>query len=996
MRTIPLSLLIIGCILAAASTAAANRIILQLPWIHQFQFAGYYAALEKGFYQEAGLDVIIKEGKPGMDALDIVHSGAADYGVSRSEIVLHKMAGHPVTVLATIFQKSAVIFLTTESSGITTPQDMVGKRVMLLEGVNAAEYLAVFQNEGIPLHKIVRQQSSYNIQDLIDGKTDVFNAYSTNEPFFLKQQNIPHTVIDPKDFGIDFYGDSLYTKQSRVDERPEEVKMFRQASLKGWQYALEHPEEIIDLLLTKYGVNKTRAHLQYEAQAIQELVMPSLVKIGHINPERWHHMAQTMVDLNLAAAPYSLDGFIYDPTPPPDRTWMLWSGAVLICIIILYTFCTLVFFNRRLQKNLTEQSKRLQRTERRFRELFNNMQDGVAIYEAIDNGQNFTFRDINPAGLKTSQVQKEAILNRRVTEVFPGVQEIGLLDVLQRVYQSGQSVNHPISYYNDEQRQLWVENYVCKLPGGEVVAIYTDSTEKRAAEKQLLRSKLEWEKTFNAMSDIVTLQDMSYRIFRANKAAYDFFQLQPGELEGRYCYELFSGSDEPCALCPQKQSVHKGHPHSANICHDLSGCIFYVSTARVHSEEGKDDFIVHVAKDVTKQKQLEEELFQAHKQEAIGTLASGIAHDFNNILSGIIGCAELAAKDVSHDSIAGKELAEINGLSKRASELIRQILVYGRKDKREMSHVQLPAVVKDALRLIHSTLPSSITIKEDIDQQCGVVLAHEVSLHQVIMNLCTNAARAMQGEPGDLIIRLYKEELDEAMVIGKEGVVPGEYAVLQVSDSGKGMEEQTVERIFEPYYTTREQGEGTGLGLAVIHGIIQEHKGFIKVVSRLGKGSSFFIYLPLTEGKVKKVEQPHHSPQTSALANKHKHILVVDDEELLVRINKKRLEGEGYQVTAIADSKEALAVFTHNKDTFDLLITDQTMPGMTGAELAKQVLSMRPDFPIIMCTGHSDTFHEADAQELGISQYIYKPLKGDELLQATKEVLAKAEPAAKE
>ncbi len=365
--------------LTTSPYASERAVTLQLPWLHQFQFAGYYAALEQGFYKDAGFTVTLKEGRPGLTAINEVTKGNVEYGVSRSELLAQRMQGAPLTALASVFQHSAIIFLSLKESGISSPLDMAGRRVMLMEGTSAAEHLAVLRSEGLSEDKIIRQHSSYNIDDLINGKTDVFNAYSTNEPFYLEEKHIPYSVIRPRDYGIDFYGDVLFTSTQELNNYPKQVEAFRKASLRGWQYALDHPEEIIDLLISKYGVTKSREHLQFEADAIRKLIMPKLVEIGHMNPGRWQRMADIFVQLGMAPDSYSLDGFIYDPNPPMDKTFIIKvvTGLVLLCVI--YAFLLLLLFNYRLKRRLEKQSAELKKTELRFQELFNNMQDGVAI-----------------------------------------------------------------------------------------------------------------------------------------------------------------------------------------------------------------------------------------------------------------------------------------------------------------------------------------------------------------------------------------------------------------------------------------------------------------------------------------------------------------------------------------------------------------------------------------------------------------------------------------
>ncbi|MBW2616365.1 MAG: ABC transporter substrate-binding protein, partial [Deltaproteobacteria bacterium] len=333
-----------------------DSVILHLKWYHQFQFAGYYAAVEKGYFRESGFDVTLVEGRPGRNAIDEVLAGRAQYGVSNVDVLLNRLKGKPVVVLAAIFQHSPFILLSLKNSGIATPQDLIGRRVMLMKGVNNAEVLAMLHNEGISMGQIRKIDTTFDINDLIDGKTDVFNAYITNEPYFLEKQGIPFSIIRPVTYGIDFYGDCLFAAEREVKDNPGRVKKFREASLRGWEYAMQHPEEIIDVILNKYGSKKTREHLRFEAKEMRNLIMPELMEMGHMNPGRWRHIADTLVQFEMADPEYFLKGFIYDPDPKPDYTWVRWivGAALSISLLVGLSAVVLLIINRRFQREVNE------------------------------------------------------------------------------------------------------------------------------------------------------------------------------------------------------------------------------------------------------------------------------------------------------------------------------------------------------------------------------------------------------------------------------------------------------------------------------------------------------------------------------------------------------------------------------------------------------------------------------------------------------------------
>lgn len=349
----PLSLLC-ALLLCLSRFADAEPIHLQLRWHHQFQFAGYYAAIEQGYYREAGLDVVIHPGSPGVTPVAEVLTGRAHYGVANSELLLQRLRGQPLVALASIFQHSSSILLSRKERCATTPHDLIGRKVMLMDRQVDADFLAMFKNEGIADSAIELLPSSYQISDLAEGKVDAFNAYRTNEPFYLTQQGIGYCVLDPRSYGVDFYSDILFTSEEELRQHPERVRAFTAASLKGWRYAMQHPEEIITLLRHKYDVPKSAEHLRYEAETMRSLILPEVVEIGHMNPGRWEHMADTFVRVGMVRDKRWLDGFLHQPDPQAElaqsrrRLWLASGTAVLLGLIALMLYA----INRKIRREV--------------------------------------------------------------------------------------------------------------------------------------------------------------------------------------------------------------------------------------------------------------------------------------------------------------------------------------------------------------------------------------------------------------------------------------------------------------------------------------------------------------------------------------------------------------------------------------------------------------------------------------------------------------------
>jgi PAS domain S-box-containing protein len=389
-------------------------------------------------------------------------------------------------------------------------------------------------------------------------------------------------------------------------------------------------------------------------------------------------------------------------------------------------------------------------------------------------------------------------------------------------------------------------------------------------------------------------------------------------------------------------------------------------------------------RDISELKQMERQVQLSQKMQAIGTLAGGIAHDFNNILGVIFGYAELVQGDLAAGEDPKEHLGQILKAGDRAKKLVRQILSFSRQSDQEQQPFEVRPVVKETLELMRASLPANIEINQDLVVASGSVMGDPTQMHQVLMNLCTNAAQAMGQQDGVLEVSLERVVLDDIFISLHVELEPGPHLRLSVSDTGQGMDKITRDRIFEPFFTTKKKGDGTGLGLAVVHGIIRSHGGAITVYSELGQGTTFRVYLPLL--------LDDHQPRPPAEvmvpeAQGEEHVLLVDDEEALLDIGSNILEGLGYQVTSRASSLEALELFRADPSKFDLVVTDQSMPQMSGSELSREILAVRPDLPIIICTGYSENLSAESAQERGIRRIVTKPVVAQQLATAVREVL---------
>ena len=522
-----------------------------------------------------------------------------------------------------------------------------------------------------------------------------------------------------------------------------------------------------------------------------------------------------------------------------------------------------------------------------------------------------------------------------------------------------------------------------------LIGAILDITERKNAEKEIIRQKLLFETMFHTIPDGVVITNTERRVQLANKGMESTFGYKPEDLLGKSTRMLYSDSDK------FQETGEVVFIEKANKTEDLyitrykhkSGREFSGETFGAKLFDGNKQWIgnLGIMRDITEREQAEIRLQQSQKMEAIGTLAGGIAHDFNNLLFPIVGMAELLLEDLPKDSLEYENVREIYKAGTRAGGLVKQILAFSRQSEHKMTPVRVQSVLKEVLKLSRSTIPADIEIHQDIKVDCGSIKADATQVHQVAMNLITNAYHAVQDNGGTISVTL------KQIILGK-GELPdssleqGQYIVLSVSDTGAGIEPDILGKIFAPYFTTKKKGKGTGLGLAVVFGIMKEHQGDIKVHSELGKGTTFNVYFPLMKKSAKTVS----ADQVQKFEPGTERILLVDDEISVVKLEGQMLSRLGYRVTEHTKSLDALEIFKANPDNFDLVITDMTMPNMTGDQFAKAILSIKPDIPVIICTGFSERINKEHAEIIGVKGFLMKPVVKFDMAQMVRKVLNKA------
>ena len=522
---------------------------------------------------------------------------------------------------------------------------------------------------------------------------------------------------------------------------------------------------------------------------------------------------------------------------------------------------------------------------------------------------------------------------------------------------------------------------------GTILASYScEALRAVRASEQLRESESRFRKILDTIPTGIFIVDAETRhIVYINPAAASMLGTDPQALIGKDCHEVICPSQP--GHCPMESDKEMGL--SEQILMSVNGCdVPVLRTISRTTLSGRECFLESVI-DLSEQhraevdkEQLEAQLRQAQKMEALGTLAGGIAHDFNNILSAVLGYSELGLQDLDDQAHPlYPKLKAINHAGHRARDLVEQILAFSRMKEQLRAPVKISPIIREALKLLQSSLPANIQVRLDIKTD-RLVLGDPTQIHQIIMNLCTNAYHAMQEAGGILGVSLEQVSIDAPEVFGTSSLAPGQYLQLTVSDTGFGISPAIVDRIFDPYFTTKDKGKGTGLGLAVVHGIVKRHGGVISVDSREGEGTRFTVFLPVTvdetaESGIHKVKLPRGT----------EHVLLVDDEKALVEIGSEMLQRLGYRVTSVTGSLEALDAFRIDPFRFDIVISDYNMPGMTGDQMARQMLSIRRDLPIIICTGFSEVFDRQRAQAIGIRQTLMKPVTMEGIAHAVRKVL---------
>ncbi len=614
----------------------------------------------------------------------------------------------------------------------------------------------------------------------------------------------------------------------------------------------------------------------------------------------------------------------------------------------------------------------LREDEARYRSILEGIEEG---YFEVDLAGNMTF--FNEALCRLSGYSRGELMGMNTREYTAKENARRMYEIFNKIYRTGRPAiitDHEIIRKDGATAVLEISATLIKGPTGEPTGfrgVVRDVTERKRIEAELIRTRDFLQSIYNSSVDGITTTDLNGIVLHTSPMAKEILGYELDDLIGKKVYHFYEHGIEDAKKI-MRELTTKGELRSHEMRFiNKSGVLVDVSLSAslLRDEKGKVIGTLGIHRDITGRKKLQAQLQQAQKMEAIGTLAGGIAHDFNNILAAIIGYTELIGLRIKDEAKVRRYLQELRNAGNRARDLIGQVLTFGRQSGEEQQPLYVSVILKEGIKLLRASLPSTIEIRQKIQMDSGKIVANPTQVHQVLMNLCTNAAYAMREEGGVLEINLERIDVDSPTAALHPDLHPGPYVRLTVSDTGHGIPPENLGRIFDPYFTTKEKGEGTGLGLAVVHGIVRSYGGAIEVNSEPGKGSTFQVYFPRIELDVKEIPRTVEPFPTG-----NERVLFVDDEESLVEMGREMLEHLGYSVVTKTSSIEALELLHKEPDAFDLLMTDMSMPGMTGERLAKEAMKIRQDMPIILCTGFSDRIDRDKVKEIGIKRLTMKPL----------------------
>ena len=980
----------------AVQAAPPRKITLQLKWAHAFQFAGYYAAQAKGYYAAEGLDVAFREAGPKRLPIVAVEGGEAEFGVSDMEVFQAYQEGRPLVTLGVVFQHSPTVVISLRKNHLTRPSDLVGRQVMFAGNQGQMEISAMLQSEGIQPGAMKAIPHSWNLDDLLTGRVDAISAYLTDEPFVLEAKGAELSLIRPADYGIDFYGDLLFTTKAFAENNPDLTERFRRASFQGWDYAMEHPAEIIDLILAMPGVTErgeTRNKLEHEAESMKPLVLPGLVDAGHANPGRFDRIARAAVRLGLLKAVKDPNGFLFQPPRPLGAAWLRWAGFGLATVLAIGLVASLwiIQLRRKVEARTWELQQEIQHRrgveadlaerEQRFRLLVENLPAGAVYID--DSGFYANAAVEHLTGYDRAHLSDFGAWLR--------ILEPADAKHLKEAYDAKRDT-HPVApltvtiHRRDGSRRV-IEISMRALPTCEVWLVL-DVTARVEAQAARRASEDRYRGIYQNSPDLIKVLRVmpggEFLFEGVNPSFANTFGVTSEQVAGKAPQACFPREVASFINGNLQRCVTAGRNLNYEEILDLptGKRALLTQMVPIRDPEGSIYLVAGISRDVTDERKSEAALRQAQKLESLGVLAGGIAHDFNNLLTAVLGNLNLAQVKLPPNAASEPYLKNMESTILRAADLTRQMLAYSGKGKFVVEPLDLSRLVEEITHLLSVSISKKVILRYDLLPGLPAIEADATQVQQVIMNLVTNASEAIGDREGIINIATGTRDLDQKamdFLFAGQDLEPGRFVTLQISDTGCGMSLETLAKIFDPFFTTKDSGRG--LGLSAMLGILRGHRGGIKIYSEPGKGSTFQVYFRAV-GSLPLV--PEIVPSVPGIPFQGK-VLLVDDEPDLRASISAMLEHFGFQVEQAGDGQEALDRFLPG--VYSLVLMDLTMPRMDGKEAFRRMKELDPQVRVILSSGYNE--QEAIQQFIGrgLAGFIQKPYQLRTLLDALNKAL---------
>jgi|GEM_PF-2286315 len=677
----------------------------------------------------------------------------------------------------------------------------------------------------------------------------------------------------------------------------------------------------------------------------------------------------------------------------PQTLWTRYKEAVVGAVFVFFFMTSFIIALLIQNRRRAMAEKAALDSESRFRVLFNHAPDAIIVYD-YDLAR---VVDVNTSAEKLFGCSRGKLMESWPLEFYPPEQPdrrevvISYQEHLEQAL-AEETLNFERAIHTADGRDLFCEVHMIRLPSEKSRLIrtsYIEISDRKRAEEELRQEKERYQSILKTAMNGFCLTDKQGRFFEVNDAFSQMSGYTVEELKTMGIADIEAFEDMERIKAHLRTVMKNGRGRFETRYRHKDGHLIDVE-ASVSFQSSEESRFITFIRDITElkraeaeRKNLEFQLQQSQKMEVLGTLAGGIAHDFNNILFPIIGFTEMLIDTVPEDSDSRQSLNQILKASLRAADLVQQILAFSRQSEIELMPLKTQIIFNDTIKLMRATIPSTITIESAINEDCGMVLASATHIHQIAMNLMTNAFHAMEDSGGTMRISLSEVEItvDD---IEELDVYPGRFLCYTVSDTGHGIGKHILDKIFDPYFTTKKAGKGTGLGLSVVQGIVKSYGGDIRVSSELGTGTEFHVYLPLID-KADDVNPATGNHLQNTKGNEH--LLLVDDEETILRMEKKMLERMGYRISTCSNSLEALELFRSSSDAYDLVITDMTMPDLTGEKFAVELKQIRKDIPVILCTGFSSKISVGTVESMGVDGFLMKPVGKKDLLKTIRSLL---------